>query len=115
MHARFTEKAHQGFKDATCKLVYMKLAIIADGHHFQSFVKNYDSLYDLKKILQRIKQEESPDVLLIARDMFDFMKTSTAYLKHYEGEGLMIRVRNILRSFGLPVYAIRGIMKRKKF
>jgi len=86
----------------------MKLAIIADGHHFQSFMKNYDSLFDLKKILQRIKQEESPDVLLIAGDMFDFMKTSTAYLRHYEGERLMIRVRNILRSFGLPIYAIRG-------
>jgi len=86
----------------------MKLAIIADGHLFQSFMKNYDSLLDLKAILQRIKQENAPDILLMAGDMFDFKKTPTAYLRHYEGEGLMIRVRNILRSLGVPVYAVRG-------
>ena len=86
----------------------MKVAIAADGHHFQSFMKNYDSLHDLGKILQRIKHDNSPDILLMAGDMFDFKKTPTAYVRHYEGEGLMIRVRNILRSFEVPVYAIRG-------
>lgn len=86
----------------------MKLAIIADGHLFQSFMKSYDSLQDLKMILQKIKQENAPDILLMGGDMFDFKKTPTAYLRHYEGEGLMISVRNILRSFGVPVYTIRG-------
>ncbi len=99
---------HQDFKSTAFRLMYMQLVAIADGHHFQSFMKNYDSLRDLRNILQRIKQNNSPDALLMAGDMFDFKKTSTAYLRHYEGEALMIRVRKILRGFGLPVYAIRG-------
>jgi len=86
----------------------MKLAIIADGHLFQSFMKNYDPLQDLKIILQKIKQDSAPSILLMAGDMFDFKKTTTAYLRHYEGEGLMISVRNILKSFGIPIYVIRG-------
>jgi DNA repair exonuclease SbcCD nuclease subunit len=86
----------------------MKLAIIADGHLFQSFIKNYDPLQDLKNILQKIKQDNAPDILLMAGDMFDFKKTTTAFLRHYEGEGLMISVRNILKSFGIPIYVIRG-------
>lgn len=86
----------------------MKLAIIADGHLFQSFMKSYDSLQDLRIILQKIRQENTPDILLMAGDMFDFKKTPTAYLRHYEGEGLMISVRNVLKQFGVPVYAIRG-------
>jgi len=40
--------------------------------------------------------------------MFNFKKTPTAYLRHYEREGLMTRVRKILKEFGTPVYAIRG-------
>lgn len=67
----------------------MKLAIISDGHLFQSFMQNYDPLLDLKTILQKIK-DNAADALLVAGDMFDFKKTQTAYLRHYEGEGLMI-------------------------
>jgi len=87
---------------------YMKLAIISDAHLFQSFMKNYDPLYDFKIVLQKIKEQKSPDVLLIAGDMFDYKKTTTTYLRHYEGEGLMIKVRNILREVKTPIYAIRG-------
>jgi len=86
----------------------MKLAILADGHLFQSFMKNYDPLLDFKTLFQKIKEENASDAVLLAGDMFDFKKTATAYLRHYEGEGLMIKVRNILKSFGMPVYAIRG-------
>ncbi|MDH5266214.1 MAG: metallophosphoesterase [Candidatus Bathyarchaeota archaeon] len=86
----------------------MKLAIIADGHLFQGFMKNYDPLRDLKTIMQKISKENAPDMLLMAGDMFDFKKTATAYLRHYEGEGLMISIRNIFQSFGVPVYVIRG-------
>lgn len=86
----------------------MKFAIISDAHLFQSFMKNYDSILDFKMVLQKIKQENTPDVVLMAGDMFDFKKTSTTYLRHYEGEGLMMKVRNILKSFNTPVYALRG-------
>jgi DNA repair exonuclease SbcCD nuclease subunit len=85
----------------------MKLAIISDGHLFQSFIKNYDPLLDLKSILQKITGAV-PDALLIAGDMFDFKKTQTAYLRHYEGEGLMITVRSTLKDFAIPIYALRG-------
>jgi len=40
--------------------------------------------------------------------MFDYMKTETIYLRHYEGEGYMVRVRDIFRDFEKPIYAIRG-------
>jgi len=86
----------------------MRLAIVSDAHLFQSFVKNYDPLYDFKTVLQKIKEENAPDALLIGGDMFDYKKTAAAYLRHYEGEGLMIRVRDILREAGMPCYAIRG-------
>ena len=86
----------------------MKLAIISDAHLFQSFMKNYDPLYDFKVALQKIKEENNPDALLIAGDMFDCKKTASAYLRHYEGEGLMMKVRDILKEFKIPTYAIRG-------
>jgi hypothetical protein len=86
----------------------MKLAVIADGHLFQSFMKNYDPLYDLKTVLERIKLEEAPEALLMAGDMFDFKKTPAVYLRHYEGEGLTILLRQILKKFELPVFSIRG-------
>lgn len=85
----------------------MRFAILGDGHLFQTFMKNYDPLNGLRRILQEIK-EKNPGALLLAGDMFDYKKTTTAYLRHYEGEGLMIRVRNILEEFEIPIYAIRG-------
>ena len=36
------------------------------------------------------------------------MKTETIYLRHYEGEGHMVKIREIFRIFGKPMYAIRG-------
>jgi len=85
----------------------MKLAIIADGHLFQSFITNYEPLHDFRTILEKIR-DNSPDILLLAGDMFDFKKTPSVYLRHYEGEGLMITVRNILGNFGMPIYTIKG-------
>jgi DNA repair exonuclease SbcCD nuclease subunit len=86
----------------------MKLAVIADGHLFQSFIKNYDPISDLKSVLKKIKLEDAPDALLVAGDMFDFKKTSATYLRHYEGEGLTIPLRQILRDFEIPIFSIRG-------
>ena len=86
----------------------MRFAIVSDAHLFQSFMKNYDPLHDFKAVLQKIKEENTPDALLIAGDMFDYKKTASTYLRHYEGEGLMIRVRDILREASMPCYALRG-------
>ena len=85
----------------------MRFAIISDAHLFQSFMKNYDPLVDFKKALQLV-MKENPQAVLIAGDMFDYKKTQTTYLRHYEGEGLMIKVRNILNEIKIPIYAIRG-------
>jgi len=85
----------------------MRIAFISDAHLFQSFIKNYDALQDFGRVLNEIEQK-SPDFLLIAGDMFDYKKTATTYLRHYEGEGLMIKIRNILKKFKIPIYAIRG-------
>ena len=85
----------------------MRLAIIGDGHLFQSFMSSYDPLNDLKIVLEKVKSE-NPDALLMAGDMFDVKKTPGTFLRHYEGEGLTITVRQILRNFGLPIFSIRG-------
>jgi len=85
----------------------VRFAIISDAHLFQSFMKNYDPLYDFRNTLQEIKKGK-PDALLIAGDMFDCKKTPSTYLRHYEGEGLMMEVRNVLTEFSIPTYAIRG-------
>lgn len=85
----------------------MKLAVISDAHLFQSFIKNYDPVHDFNSVLQKIKESE-PQALLIAGDMFDYKKTTSSYLRHYEGEGMMLKVRDVLSEFGIPIYAIRG-------
>ena len=85
----------------------MKLAVISDGHLFQTFVERYDSLTDFEKILKEIGKNE-PDVLLVAGDFFDTRKTLRTYVRHYEGEGYTIGIRKLLEDFNGPVYAIRG-------
>jgi DNA repair exonuclease SbcCD nuclease subunit len=85
----------------------VKLALISDAHLFQSFVKAYDPVFDFKRVLQKIKKN-NPDAILIAGDMFDYKKTTSTYLRHYEGEGLMLKIRDILNDLGIPIYAIRG-------
>jgi predicted phosphodiesterase len=86
----------------------VKVAVVADAHLFQTFAESYDSVGDLGRALDEIKTKVSPDLLFLAGDMFDYMKTETIYLRHYEGEGYMVRVRDIFRDFGKPIYAIRG-------
>jgi predicted phosphodiesterase len=86
----------------------VKVAVVADAHLFQTFAESYDSVGDLGRALDEIKTKVNPDLLFLAGDMFDYMKTETIYLRHYEGEGYMVRIRDIFRGFGKPVYAIRG-------
>lgn len=92
----------------------MKLAVIADGHLFQSYMKSYDPLADFRNVLQKIKNESALDALLMAGDMFDAKKTAGTYLRHYEGEGLTITIRQILRNFELPIFSIRGNHEREE-
>lgn len=47
-------------------------------------------------------------MLFLAGDMFDYKKTETIYLRHYEGENYMMKIREIMKNFGKPIYAIRG-------
>jgi len=86
----------------------VKVAIVADAHLFQTFAENYDSVGDLSRALDEIKVSDNPDLLFLAGDMFDYMKTETIYLRHYEGEGYMVGIRDIFRAFEKPIYAIRG-------
>ena len=90
------------------KICFMRFAIVSDGHLFQSFLKNYDAVEDLRLVLEEIKQDTTIDTLLVAGDMFDFKKTPGVFLRHYEGEGLMMHVRSALRNFKLPIYCIKG-------
>jgi len=85
----------------------MKIAVIADGHLFQTFVDIYNSLIDFEKILDEIGENE-PDVLVVAGDFFDSKKTLRTYVRHYEGEAYMINIRKLLQDFNKPIYAIRG-------
>jgi len=86
----------------------MKIAVISDAHLFQTFADNYDSVRDFERAIEEIRTRISPDMLFLAGDMFDYKKTETIYVRHYEGESHMIKIREIVRKFGKPVYAIRG-------
>lgn len=92
----------------------MKVAIVSDAHLFQTFTENYDSVSDFQRAVAQITADENPDALFLAGDMFDAKKTETMYLRHYEGEGHMIRVREIFKKFGKPIYAIRGNHDREE-
>jgi len=87
--------------------ISLKLAVISDGHLFQTFVERYDSLIDFEKVLNEIGKNE-PDALVLAGDFFDCKKTLRTYVRHYEGEGCMIKIRESLQDFNKPIYAIRG-------
>jgi DNA repair exonuclease SbcCD nuclease subunit len=86
----------------------MKIAVLSDGHLFQTFVETYDSVKDFERVIEDLKARVAPDMLFLAGDMFDYKKTETMYVRHYEGEASMMRIREALEKFGKPVYAIRG-------
>jgi len=91
----------------------LRLAIISDAHLFQTFVEIYDSLSDFEKILDEIGNSK-PDALLVAGDLFDSRKTLRTYVRHYEGEGYMIKIRKLLQDFDKPIFAIRGNHEREE-
>jgi DNA repair exonuclease SbcCD nuclease subunit len=92
----------------------VKIAIVSDAHLFQTFTESYDSVSDFQRAIAQIAADESPDALFLAGDMFDAKKTETMFLRHYEGEGHMIRIREIFMKFGKPIYAIEGNHDRQE-
>jgi DNA repair exonuclease SbcCD nuclease subunit len=92
----------------------VKICVISDAHLFQTFTESYDSVSDFQRAISQIMSAESPDALFLAGDMFDAKKTETLYLRHYEGEGHMIRIREMFEKFGKPIYAIEGNHDRQE-
>jgi len=89
-------------------VITVNIAVISDAHLFQTFGQNYDSVRDFERAIEEIKSTVAPEMLFLAGDIFDYKKTESIYVRHYEGEGQMMRVRQIFEKFGRPVYAIRG-------
>jgi DNA repair exonuclease SbcCD nuclease subunit len=85
----------------------VRVALISDAHLFQTFIDTYDSVKDFERALDEIGTA-NPDLLFLGGDIFDYMKTETVYLRHYEGEHHMIKIREIIERFEKPVYAIKG-------
>lgn len=85
----------------------MKVCFLSDAHLFQSYVKEYNSIPDFKKALRAASQED-PDMYILAGDMFDYKKSATSFLRHYEGEGFMVKIRKFLSSLDKPVYTVLG-------
>lgn len=85
----------------------MKLAVAGDGHLFQTFAEKYDSIADFERVLNEITRSQ-PDTLVLAGDFFDARKSLRTYVRHYEGEGYMTKIRELCQDFGKPIYAIRG-------
>jgi len=84
-----------------------KFIVLSDGHLLQSYVGGYDPLKDFATVLHEISKL-SPDFLVLAGDLFDKKKTETSDVRHPEGEEVMMKVRDVFRSIGIPIYSIRG-------
>jgi DNA repair exonuclease SbcCD nuclease subunit len=92
----------------------MKIGIISDAHLFQTFTECYDSIKDFESVINDVKKRVNPDMLFLVGDMFDYKKTPTIYVRHYEGEECMIKIRKILEKFGNPVFVIKGNHDREE-
>jgi DNA repair exonuclease SbcCD nuclease subunit len=95
------ESMHSSQKDTE------RFVIISDAHLLQSYIGAYDAISDFKNALNQALKL-SPDVILIAGDMFDKRKTETSDVRHPEGEEAMMKIREIFESIKIPIYAIRG-------
>ncbi|KPV64285.1 MAG: Calcineurin-like phosphoesterase [Candidatus Bathyarchaeota archaeon BA2] len=84
-----------------------RFVIISDAHLLQSYMGAYDAISDFKNALDQVLKL-SPDVILIAGDMFDKRKTETSDVRHPEGEEAMMKIREIFENIKIPIYAIRG-------
>lgn len=89
----------------------MKIAFISDGHLFQAPSEEYDSISDFKKVVKQLR-ELRPDLVIFAGDMFDYKRTPWTFVRHYEGEWAMVKIRPMLEELRTDVFAIRGNHER---
>lgn len=85
----------------------MNTFVLSDAHLFQTYLEWYDSVSDFERAVQSCTDGEA-EAYILAGDIFDYKTTNTTYLRHYQGEEYLVRLRELFRSLGAPVYALRG-------
>jgi predicted phosphodiesterase len=95
----------------TKRMRKMKIAVISDGHLFQSPSEEYDSISDLRRAIGQLKNLK-PDLIIFTGDMFDYKRTPSTFVRHYEGEGAMVGIRPTLEELRADIFAIRGNHER---
>lgn len=85
----------------------MATFVLSDAHLFQTYLEWYDSVADFERAVRNCADKE-PEAYVLAGDIFDYKTTNTTYLRHYQGEEHLVRLRKLFRSLAVPVYALRG-------
>lgn len=85
----------------------MTAFVLSDAHLFQTYLDWYDSVADFERAARECTNQ-GPDAYILAGDVFDYKTTNTTYLRHYQGEEFLTRLRKLFRSLDAPVYALRG-------
>lgn len=85
----------------------MTAFVLSDAHLFQTYLEWYDSVADFERAVRGCV-DDGAEAYILAGDIFDYKTTNTTYLRHYQGEEQLIRLRELFRSVEAPVYALRG-------
>lgn len=102
-------------------IIMSLIAILADAH----LLMQAEWLEDESKITEEGKEvlenfqlvlnqlrKDSPDVIILAGDMFDYRTKSGQRVSHREGEKYMLRIRDaissIISDLGCKMYALKG-------
>jgi DNA repair exonuclease SbcCD nuclease subunit len=85
----------------------MTAFVLSDAHLFQTYLEWYDSVADFERAV-RDCADKGAEAYVLAGDIFDYKTTNTTYLRHYQGEEHLVRLRELFRSLETPVYALRG-------
>jgi DNA repair exonuclease SbcCD nuclease subunit len=85
----------------------MTAFLLSDAHLFQTYLEWYDSVADFERAV-RDCADKGAEAYVLAGDIFDYKTTNTTYLRHYQGEEHLVRLRELFRSLETPVYALRG-------
>lgn len=85
----------------------MTAFVLSDAHLFQTYLEWYDSAADFERAI-RTCADEGAEAYVLAGDTFDYKTTNTTYLRHYQGEEHLVRLRKLFQSLEAPVYALRG-------
>lgn len=83
----------------------LKLAVVSDGHLFQTFIEKYDSIVDFEKVLNEIAKNK-PDVLLFAGDFFDARKSLSMHTTmnlRKNGARKRNRASTLISVFSVPL------------